>query len=362
MNVRTRASCAGLMAAALAAVSLNAVASQEKGDPALDGKWHVVSLTERGKEVKDEAVHLMTLEFKGNRLTMSMLDKSKDSAVRLDPGKTPREIDLEEAGRPRKLLGIYKVEKDTLTLCFDDKEKVRPTKFESTAEGGQVLLVLKRGEAKVDPKAAEKLREGADRTVSQNNLKQIALAMHAYHDTFKKLPSAATQSKDGKPLLSWRVAILPFIEEQPLYREFKLDEPWDSDHNKKLLARMPKIYAPVRGQPKEPHSTHYQVFTGPGTLFEGNMRITLAGVTDGTSNTVMVVEAAEAVPWTKPADLPYDPKQPLPKLGGMFKDVFNAAFADGSVRALPRQFNADIFRALITRNGREPVDPDKLAP
>src|SRR5207249_2796575 len=79
------------------------------------------------------------------------------------------------------------------------------------------------------------------RTVSQNNLKQIGLAMHNYHDTYRHFPPQALTDKNGKPLLSWRVAVLPFIEQDNLYRQFKLDEPWDSEHNRKLLERMPKL-------------------------------------------------------------------------------------------------------------------------
>jgi len=86
----------------------------------------------------------------------------------------------------------------------------------------------------------------AGRGQSNNNLKQIAIAFHQYHDTYKSLPLHAIYSKDGKtPLLSWRVAILPFIEQDALYKQFKLDEPWDSEHNKKLIPLMPRIYMPV---------------------------------------------------------------------------------------------------------------------
>src|SRR5262245_59728137 len=83
----------------------------------------------------------------------------------------------------------------------------------------------------------------AHRRTSQNNLKMVRLAMHNFHDAMGRFPAATAYAKNGKPLLSWRVAILPYIEEDALYRQFKLDEPWDSPHNKKLIAKMPKIYA-----------------------------------------------------------------------------------------------------------------------
>src|SRR5207302_1956982 len=91
--------------------------------------------------------------------------------------------------------------------------------------------------------AVQKVRMAAGRTRSANNLKQMALATINYADAFGRAPAAAICDKNGKPLLSWRVAILPFIEQDNLYKQFHLDEPWDSDHNKKLLARMPNVYA-----------------------------------------------------------------------------------------------------------------------
>jgi RNA polymerase sigma factor (sigma-70 family) len=202
--------------------------------------------------------------------------------------------------------------------------------------------------------AIQKVRTASKRMVSMNNMKQIALAMHNYHDVYGRLPPPAIVDKDGKPLLSWRVAILPFIEQDNLYKQFKLDEPWDSEHNKKLLAQMPPNYAPVKGATKEPFATFYQVFTGKGTAFEPGEKITLVSIEDGTSNTIMLVDAADAVPWTKPEDLTFDPTKPLPKLGAEFPDVFLAAFCDGSVHALPKNMDANKLRWLIMRNSGQP--------
>jgi prepilin-type processing-associated H-X9-DG protein len=204
--------------------------------------------------------------------------------------------------------------------------------------------------------AVQKTREAASRVTSQNNLKQMALAMHNFHDTMGHLPPSAIVDKEGRALLSWRVAILPYIEQDNLYKQFHLDEPWDSEHNKKLLAQMPKLYA-ATGQkhPAEPFETFYQVFTGKGTMFEGTQGIKFTDVTDGLSYTLMIVEAADAVPWTKPDDLRYSPDKPLPKLGGQFPGGCNAAFGDGSVKFLSQSIDEKTLRALITRNGGENV-------
>jgi prepilin-type processing-associated H-X9-DG protein len=194
---------------------------------------------------------------------------------------------------------------------------------------------------------------------SRNNLKQIILALHSYHDANKRFPPWGTAGANGQPLLSWRVAILPYIEQGPLWQQFKMDEPWDGPNNKKLIAQMPKLYALPGVKTKEPGLTHYQGFVGPGAGWESDpkIKITLANITDGTANTVAVVEAAEPVPWTKPADLPFAQGKPLPKLSGAHKGKANAAFFDGSVRALPANLDPVVLSALITRNGGEAIFP-----
>jgi hypothetical protein len=155
--------------------------------------------------------------------------------------------------------------------------------------------------------------------------------------------------------------ILPFIEYDNLYRQFRLDEPWDSPHNKALLKQMPRTYAPVGPNAAKPADrTPYQGFFGKGAFFEGKKGTPIAGITDGTSNTIMVVEAAEQVPWTKPADLPFDPAKPLPRLGGLFPGGFHAAFCDGSVHWIKQGVNLQTLRALITRNGGEVIDYKEL--
>jgi RNA polymerase sigma factor (sigma-70 family) len=274
-----------------------------------------------------------------------------------------------------------------------------------------------------DPQAQlDRPATASQRQQSVNNLKQILLAIHNYADANGHLP-ADIRDKDGKPLLSWRVQLLPYLEQDNLYKQFKRDEPWDSEHNLKLLAHMPPVYR-VGIEPKDSTHTYYQAFAGPGTPLHptvgprgrgvgsdagtsggggdmgpradpranpnftgrlpqppgrGNLpnpvgggppfgpgagpvpevgpRVRLTDITDGTSNTIGVVEAGPPVPWTKPADIPFDPAKPLPKLAGPFSNVLNVAMMDGSAHALKRDIDAETLRRLIVMNDSQVTPP-----
>jgi hypothetical protein len=185
--------------------------------------------------------------------------------------------------------------------------------------------------------------------------------MHNYDSVHGQLPPAAVCGSDGRPLLSWRVLILPYIEQQQLYDEFRQDEPWDSPHNLTLLPRMPPTYAPPPGKAWKvpPHHTVCKVFVGPGAAFEGREGLRLhSDFPDGTSKTFLVVEAGKAVPWTKPEDIAYDPKGALPDLTPLFSDMFRVALADGSVRHVPIRTREETIRAAISRNGGEELHWD----
>jgi hypothetical protein len=206
------------------------------------------------------------------------------------------------------------------------------------------------------------VQEAARRAQSASALRQLALALHNYHDTKGHFPPYALPGKDGRPLLSWRVALLPFLEQGPLYRKFRLDEPWDSPHNKGLLPFMPRqLEAP--GLPTdEPGRTFYQVFVGPGAGFERDPphTVRLGQIGGGTSSTLMIAEAGEPVPWTKPEDLFFEADQPLPRLGGVFADGFYAATFDARVHFLGRKVYGDepALRALIGVADGKQVGPD----
>jgi hypothetical protein len=164
----------------------------------------------------------------------------------------------------------------------------------------------------------------------------------------------------GRALLSWRVALLPFLEQDELYKQFRLNEPWDSPHNKGLLDKMPKVFAPPGRADAGSGMTYYQVFVGPHAAFEKHRALGIQDFTDGTSNTILIVEAGSPVPWTKPEDLHYAADEPLPRLGGLFGDIFHAALADGSVRTFPTDVDPEALRKLITRDGGEVVDIDRV--
>jgi prepilin-type processing-associated H-X9-DG protein len=205
--------------------------------------------------------------------------------------------------------------------------------------------------------AVQAAREAARRTSSSNNLKQIGLAMHIGYDITKKLPGDI-YSSDGKPLLSWRVAILPYIEQQALFEQFHLDEPWDSEHNLKLAEQMPPTFVHP-GIVTPPGMTVYQRPVGENLLMFGNQSFGFAQITDGTSNTIMAVEAVGdvAVPWTKPADLEINLDDPLSGFVDGTRQGFNTLFADGSVRFIANAIDPNVFKALLTRNGGEVVQP-----
>ena len=271
--------------------------------------------------------------------------------------------------------GIYQFDgDDRFTLCFrQGNPGKRPTEFTGAKDSGQILMVLSRvkpGEEKLTPaeiakfKEIDNVRETARRMRSVNNFKHIGLAMHSYSNAHKTFPAHAIYDKDGKkPLLSWRVAILPYLDQQELYDEFKLDEPWDSKHNKKLIAKMPKIYEPLGEEKKGEGLTYFQVFTGPDTLFDGPKKMKIQSITDGTSNTLLAIEGRDFVVWTKPADLMLpNQKNKLPPVGGHFKNGTMIMMCDGAVRFMTTEVSPTLLRAIITPAGGEIIDFNKLHP
>jgi hypothetical protein len=178
---------------------------------------------------------------------------------------------------------------------------------------------------------------------SSRNLLKLVSALQAYHEVNGKFPAS------GK--LSWRVHILPYMDELAVYQEFKLDEAWDSAHNIKLLPKMPKVFATPGIKTKEPFTTPYQMFTGPGSFIE-RMKMGDEG---------LALAEAEATAWTRPGDLTYDAKKPALKLGGVFTDGFHVVFSTGRVQFVPINDGEDVVRILMAarppRNEKENPGP-----
>lgn len=198
-------------------------------------------------------------------------------------------------------------------------------------------------------------REAARRTQDINSAKQIMLAFLNYEAVNKRFPTAAMVGPDGKTVHSWRVAILPFLEQADLYDQYRLDEPWDSPHNKKMLAKMPNVFRSAQA-PSDSTNSSFFVFTGKNSVFDGNKTLRMADITDGLSKTLFIVEAKRDVPWTKPEDIPFDPSKPLPKLSGHNQAGNIIGMGDGAVRFLSNDIDAETVKNLITPAGSETVD------
>ena len=247
-----------------------------------------------------------------------------------------------------------------------------------------------RGKAEVEraQEAAEAVRTSTDTSIptaspeqveadlSRRNLEQIASAIEIYHNTFGHYPNNSYETlppvkgkakSSGRPLLSWRVHILPYLEEENLYRQFHLDEPWDSEHNRALLARMPKVYGtPESNRRSGATRTYYRGFSHAGAAFErprgpgktGYLRMP-ASFPDGTSITLVVVEAGDPVEWTRPEDLDWSSGRPRPTLGGVVPSLpyCHCLMADGGVAKVRKDVPEQTLRLLTIRNDQNRI-PD----
>lgn len=215
--------------------------------------------------------------------------------------------------------------------------------------------------------AVSKVRDAAARTQDANNLKQIGLGLHNQHDAYDGIsaPYAHGNMGRGKPNteLSWRVGLLPYVEEGSLYQQFNMGEPWDGPTNKSLSSKVVRVYVtPFEGPERARTSTNtpYRVFYGGGALFnEDGSRVSFGSVTDGIANTIMVVHANELVPWAAPRDFKYSADTPLPKLGHpSMSGGTPVLMADGSVRIVSDKVSEKTLRAAITRDGGDPLGSD----
>jgi hypothetical protein len=209
--------------------------------------------------------------------------------------------------------------------------------------------------------AVQKVRTAAATMQSQNNMKQLALAMYNYESAYGNFPPAAICDKNGKPLLSWRVAILPFIEQDNLYRKFKLDEPWDSEHNKPLSEVAIKTFQDPRyDYLGKMNHTHYKIFVGKNTFTTLTKGARITDITDGASNTIMIACGGDSVPWAAPDDFAFDPNGKLPDLTCPGNKLL-VAMCDGSVRTLQMDAIKDfekLMKLLIQKNDGQVIPWD----
>ena len=270
----------------------------------------------------------------------------------------------------------------------DDRDRAPPRKKKSSLGlilgivAGVLLLVCGGGGVGLYY-ATTSVRDAANRMKATNDAKQMAVGFHNYESTTGAFPTNS-YSPDGKPLLSWRVHILPHIEQNTLYKQFNLNEPWDGPTNIRLLNQMPRMYAPVadqKGATASLSKTYYRGFSNPGTMFarkegpakaggkidfenpfEARLPIgaMLFNIKDGTSNTILFLEASEPVDWTKPDDLDASPGKPFPSLGGARPKADNilVAFVDGSVRLVKKSIPESNWRAGTTIAGNDAANFD----
>lgn len=197
-------------------------------------------------------------------------------------------------------------------------------------------------------------RMAAIRAKHRNKIKQIVIACHNHHDIHRSLPPNSKNKKlfdgGGKPHLSWRVHLLPYMNAADLYEQFHLDEPWDSEHNKRLLGKMPEAFKTTEGGTK----TTMMMVVGKGTAYEGEGGLAFRDFKDGTANTILLIDAGadKAVPWTKPVDIPFQPKDPIVAFGEpTFENEFLCGMVDGSVPSIPTDITPTALLGMLTRAG-----------
>ncbi len=267
---------------------------------------------------------------------------------------------------------IEKTRPTTMAFYRTERAIVAETR-ESLPAIGAVALSLSVSSTLVP--TAEQARRAARRAAASNNARMLMLAFHNYHDVHRTFPPAYTVDKEGKPLLSWRVHLLPYLDQGELYNQFHLDEPWDSEHNKKLIEKMPDVFASQYDGVEKGKTVYLAirmedaVLAAPTTARQlqaarRGRGVTIGNIKDGTSNTIVFVEVApeKAVIWTKPEDLDIDPKNPRQSLSSPYGNRILAAFADGTSRFLPRKLPAQTWLRLFQKSDGEPVRWDEINP
>ena len=202
-------------------------------------------------------------------------------------------------------------------------------------------------------------RNASRRSQCKNNLKWIGLALHNYAETYGSFPPAYIADENGRPMHSWRVLILPFLDQAPLYNQYHFDEPWDGPNNSKLASTILAVF----NCPSDDHGgtgnastmTNYVAIVGPETAWPDGRATTFQDISDGTSATLLVVEVANSgIHWMEPRDLHVVQMAPTvnAKSGQGISSRHTAGahglIADGAVRFVQESVAAEILRAWLT--------------
>lgn len=209
-----------------------------------------------------------------------------------------------------------------------------------------------------------KISEAADRMHCNGQMKQIALAMHNYATKYGSFPPAYVADRNGRPLLSWRVLLLEFLAMDDLHKSIRLDESWDSPHNRAIVQNvdLPQFYYHCCSATNPKSETSYVMIVGPNTISDGPHSVRFGDIKDGASNTIMFVETKDSgIHWAEPRDLDFgsmsfqinDPKGK--GLGSYHSGLAGVVLGDGSVRSVGDGFDPKLLKALITINGGEDV-------
>lgn len=195
------------------------------------------------------------------------------------------------------------------------------------------------------------------RTISVQNLKQIGLALHSYHQEYRCFPPAYIADENGRPMHSWRVLILPYMDQQAIYNRYRFDEPWDGPHNRNLHPLRPHMYADPSSHDETQSFTNYAVITGEGTMFPGAKPVAIRNVRDGVSTVLAVVSIGDSdIVWCEPRDLEFDAMSfrindpDLPGIACERFDTVPVLFGDASVQALEEGISSDQLRSMILRS------------
>jgi len=232
-------------------------------------------------------------------------------------------------------------------LLESAKVEVRESDAVVTAQGeGQLDLLM----VVVMP-ALHASGMAADRMRDTNDMKQVALAFHNYADVHKHFPTPVIVDAESGQKRSWRVELLPYLEEQALYDQYRKDEPWDSEANLKVLEQMPAVYRSARQH--DPTATSVYAVIGKDTALDGE-KPSFRDVVDGTSNTVLYIHTQRDTPWTKPEDIPLEEATP-DRLGGFYPEVFIVAMVDGSVPLIVSTIDPEVWKRLLIRNDGQPT-------